>query len=85
MEINVLLFELALTFYFIAAIMGVIELFRRRKTVSKATGYLALAGFLFHSANIIARYIKGGHIPVTNLHEAASFLSWCVVLLFLFH
>jgi cytochrome c-type biogenesis protein CcsB len=85
MEINVLLFELALTFYFIAAIMGVIELFRRRKTVSKATSYLALAGFLFHSANIIARYIEGGHIPVTNLHEAASFMSWCIVLLFLFH
>jgi cytochrome c-type biogenesis protein CcsB len=85
METNVLLFELALTFYFIAAIIGVIELFRRRKTVSKATGYLALIGFFFHSANIAARYIKGGHIPVTSLHEASSFLSWCIVLLFLFH
>jgi len=30
-EINVLLFELALTFYFIAAITGIAELFRGKK------------------------------------------------------
>ena len=84
-EANVLLFELGLTFYFISAIVGVIELFRRKKTTSKATRYLAITGFLFHTANIAVRYIEGGHIPVTSLHEAASFLSWCIVVLFLFH
>jgi len=85
MEINVLFFELALTFYFLATITGVIELFRRRKAESHITRYLAIIGFLFHSANIGARYIKGGHIPIATIHEASSFFSWCVVLLFLFH
>lgn len=84
-ETNVILFELSLTFYFLSTIVGVIELFRRRKAASKATRYLAITGFLFHTANIVTRYVEGGHIPVTNLHEATSFLSWCIVVLFLFH
>lgn len=84
-ETNVILFELSLTFYFLSTIVGVIELFRRRKAASKATRYLAITGFLFHTANIVTRYVEGGHIPVTNLHEATSFFSWCIVVLFLFH
>ncbi len=85
METNVLLFELALTFYLLATIAGVIELFRRKKASSNATRYLAMAGFLFHSANIVVRYIEGGHIPITTIHEASSFFSWCILLLFFFH
>ncbi len=84
-EINILLFKLALAFYFIATISGIIELFRRKKATSKATLYFSIIGFLFHTSNIIARYIQGGHIPVTNMHEAASFFSWCIVVLFFFH
>jgi cytochrome c-type biogenesis protein CcsB len=85
MEINVLLFELALTFYLLSTITGVIELFRRRKATSNATRYLAIIGFLFHSANIVVRYIQGGHIPIMTIHEASSFFSWCILLLFFFH
>lgn len=85
METNVLLFELALTFYSLATIAGVIELFRKIKTTSKATLYLALIGFLLHTANIVVRYVQGGHLPATNLHESTSFLAWCILLLFFFH
>ncbi|GAB4539725.1 MAG: c-type cytochrome biogenesis protein CcsB [Thermodesulfovibrionia bacterium] len=85
MEINVLLFELALTFYLFSTIAGIIELLKRKRASSNATRYLAIVGFLFHSANIIARYIKGGHIPITTIHEASSFFSWCILLIFLFH
>ncbi len=85
MEINVLLFELALTFYFIATIAGIVEIFRGKKTTSRMAFYLAATGFLFHTANIIVRYVQGGHIPVTNMHEATSFFSWCVLILFFFH
>jgi cytochrome c-type biogenesis protein CcsB len=90
-ETNVLLFEFALTFYFIATIVGAIELFKSAKAVSKDTKhprailYLAMVGFLFHTANIVVRYVEGGHIPITNLHEASSFFSWCIVVLFFFH
>ena len=84
-EINVLLFELALTFYFLATIAGVIEIFRGKKSSGRLALYLAVTGFLFHTANIISRYIEGGHIPVTNMHEATSFFSWCVLILFFFY
>jgi len=84
-ELNVLFFELALTFYFLATISGIIEIFRKKKTTSRIALYLAVVGFLFHTANIITRYIQGGHLPVTNMHEAASFFSWCVLILFFFH
>ena len=84
-ETNVLLFELALTFYFLSTISGVIEIFRGKKATSKIALYLAAIGFLFHTGNIIVRYVQGGHIPVTNMHEATSFFSWCILLLFFFH
>ncbi len=84
-ETNVLLFELALTFYFLATVSGLIEIFRKKKVTSRVALYLSVAGFVFHTGNIIVRYYEGGHIPVTNMHEAASFFSWCVLLLFFFH
>lgn len=84
-ELNVLFFELALTFYFLATISGIIEIFRKKRTTSRVALYLSIVGFIFHTANIITRYIEGGHLPVTNMHEAASFFSWCVLVLFFFH
>lgn len=80
----ILLFELALTFYFAAAIVGVLEIFKGSRATSILLVVLAGCGFGLHTANIIARFVIGGHIPITNLHEAASFFSWCIVLLFFF-
>jgi cytochrome c-type biogenesis protein CcsB len=84
-ETNVLFFELALTFYFIATISGIIEIFRGKKDTSNVSLYLSLIGFIFHTANIIMRYIEGGHIPVTSMHEATSFFSWSILILFFIH
>lgn len=84
-ETNILLFELALTFYLLATISGVIEIFRGKKSSSKVSLYLSIIGFIFHTANIVVRYIEGGHIPVTSMHEATSFFSWSVLILFFIH
>ena len=81
-ETNVLFFELALTFYFIATIIGVVWFFKGVKTISKAIITSVVIGFIFHTANIIARYLEGGHLPVTNLHEASSVFAWCIIVLF---
>ena len=81
MEANVLLFELALTFYLLATIAGIVEIFKKKKGTSKAVLYLSVIGFLFHTVNIIVRYVQSGHIPVTNMHEASSFFVWCIVIL----
>ncbi|MEJ2697804.1 MAG: c-type cytochrome biogenesis protein CcsB [Candidatus Sulfobium sp.] len=81
---EVMLFEIALTFYFASAIVCVMELFKGTKTTSTIMLVLAGVGFLFHTSNIIARYVISGHIPIANLHEATSFFAWCIVLIFFF-
>jgi cytochrome c-type biogenesis protein CcsB len=85
MEANVLLFELALTFYLLATIAGIVEIFKKKKGTSRTVLILSAIGFLCHTSNIIIRYVQGGHIPVTNMHEASSFFAWCIVILFFFH
>lgn len=77
-----ILFELALTFYFAATIVGLIELFRGTKITSRIMLLLVITGFAFHTSSIIYRYVAGGHIPITNPYEATSFFSWCIVLIF---
>lgn len=75
-------FELALTFYFIATIIGILGIFQVIKNPMRIILVTAVIGFILHTTNIILRYIEGGHIPITNLHEASSFFSWCIVILF---
>lgn len=79
-----LLFEFALTCYFAATIVSVLELFKGTKTTSRIMFGLVIAGFVLHTAHILARYISSGHMPTASLHEASSFFSWCIVLLFFF-
>jgi len=79
---GVLLFELALTFYFAATIVSIAELFKGSKITSKIILFLAGTGFAIHTVTIVYRYIYAGHIPITNAHEATSFFSWCIVLIF---
>ncbi len=79
----VILFELALTFYFAATIVGVVELFRGSRATTRIMLVLAAVGFALHTANIAVSLLSG-RIPVTNMHEASSFFSWCIVLLFFF-
>jgi cytochrome c-type biogenesis protein CcsB len=81
---GVILFELALTFYFAASIVSTIELFKGTKTTQRIMFSLAGAGFVLHTVSIIYRYLTAGHIPITNFHEATSFFSWCIVLIFFF-
>jgi cytochrome c-type biogenesis protein CcsB len=80
---GVIFFELALTFYFAATIIGIIELFKGIKTAEKIMLLSVVLGFALHTVNIAYRYFVGGHIPITNPHEATSFFTWCIVLLFL--
>jgi cytochrome c-type biogenesis protein CcsB len=79
---GVILFELALTFYFASTIVAILELFRGSKITSRIILLLAGTGFGVHTVNIVYRYITAGHIPITNAHEATSFFSWCIILIF---
>ena len=81
---SILLFELSLTFYFAASIVGIVELLKGTKTTSNLILVFAVGGFALHTATIIARYAVAGHLPITSLHEASSFFAWCIVLIFFF-
>ncbi len=85
MEVNIVFFELALTFYLLATITGLIEIFKKKTSTSKIVLYLSIVGFICHTISIIVRYAQGGHIPVTNMHESASFFAWCIAILYFFH
>ncbi|MEW6003466.1 MAG: c-type cytochrome biogenesis protein CcsB [Nitrospirota bacterium] len=78
-----ILFELALTFYFAATIVSVMELIKGTKIKSMIMLSLVGLGFAIHTASIIYRYVAAGHIPITNFHESVSFFSWCIVFIFL--
>ncbi len=79
---GVKLFELAITFYLAATIVSIIEFFKGTRITSRIMLSLAGIGFAIHTVSIIYRYITAGHIPITNAHEATSFFSWCIVLIF---
>jgi len=91
----VILFELALTFYFAAVISGIVDLFRKvpAEAVSQKMSFtveekfllwLTVIGFTFHTASLLWRLVASGHMPVTNLYEAASFFAWTLVILFFY-
>lgn len=77
-------FKIALIFYFAATIIGLIEIFRESKGLTKLILILAACGFIFHTLNLIVRYYAGGYLPVAGMHQASSFFAWCVVLIFFF-
>jgi cytochrome c-type biogenesis protein CcsB len=79
-----ILFELALTFYFAATIISIVDIFKGGKESSRLMLFATGAGFIIHSVSIIYRYIAAGHLPITSMHEASSFFAWCIVLIFFF-
>jgi len=79
---SVLPFELALTFYFAAVIVGGVELVRGNKITARLMHIIIGIGFLNHTFAIVYRYAVGDHLPITTPHEAASFFAWCTVLLY---
>ncbi|MBF0316994.1 MAG: c-type cytochrome biogenesis protein CcsB [Nitrospirae bacterium] len=75
-------FELALSCYFTAAILGIVELAVGKASVSRAMKVLIALGFVLHTVNVFLRYVVGGHMPIASMHEATSFLTWSIVLIF---
>ncbi len=71
-----------MTSYFIATILSVLDLIKASKAASKGIAIFALVGFIVHTLNVVLRLIASGHLPTASLHEAASFFTWSIVLIF---
>ncbi len=74
------LFTIAFVLYVCALLVYSAALFAAREKWLKVGLILAAAGFLFHTAALIARTVTSGHAPFTNMYESLSFLSWAIVL-----
>jgi len=59
-------------------------LFFQRTVLQRTAFGLMLAGFVLHSASLVACGIRAGNVPVNNLHETLSVTAWAITLVFVF-
>lgn len=57
-------------------------LLRRSERLSRVSLVFTGLGFLSHTIALITRMMAAGHVPLTSSHEALSFFSWGLVLVF---
>ena len=81
---NTLFFKIVLAFYLAGTFFYLLYLFRQRPRISKIATIILSSGFVFHTISLILRHFEAGYIPITNLHEAPSFLAWAIVGIYLF-
>lgn len=70
-----LLFQGALFAYIAATAAYLVYFGLQKKEIRTAARLLILAAALIHTGYLVARYLKAGHTPLTNNHEAVSFFA----------
>lgn len=76
-------FIATLTLYFAGTVLFLTYLLRRSETLSKVSLMVTGVGFLAHTVALISHMATVGHVPLTSFHEALSFFSWALVVVFL--
>lgn len=74
---------IALCLYLTATLFYLLSLMTGRKGLERLGPVSLLAGFAVHFISLVLRYFEAGYTPITNLHEALSFLSLCIAGFFL--
>ncbi len=80
---DIVLFYITIVFYALATLGYLSFLAWMKKPLWKISRALLIAGFLVHTASILARYMETGYTPVTNRYEAQIFFSWLLVAIYL--
>jgi len=81
---NTLFFKIVLVFYLVGTFIYLWYLIKQKPIVSRSATLILSSGFVFHTTSLILRYFESGYTPITNLHEAPSFLAWTIVGVYLF-
>src|SRR5258706_12895784 len=76
-------FLLTLIFYAFGALQVLAQALMGRRLRTSLTVIAILLGFAFHTAGLSQRWTEAGHFPAVGLHDAASFVAWTNVLVFL--
>lgn len=79
----VLFLMATMVLYLLGTALFLAYLLRRSEALSKVSLVIAGIGFLSHTAALLTRMMEAGHVPLASLHEAMSFFSWTLVLVFL--
>ena len=77
MSPNVTLYS-ALAFYAVGTLLALGSLFTRERRTQHAALVLMIGGFVCHTIWIGTICARTHHPPLTNLPEAASFVSWTI-------
>ncbi|MBM4122655.1 MAG: c-type cytochrome biogenesis protein CcsB [Nitrospira sp.] len=76
-------FMATLVLYLIGTGFFLAYLLRRSEALSKVSLAITGIGFLAHTVALLTRMMEAGHVPLASFHEAMSFFSWTLVLVFL--
>ena len=76
-------FHITAVVYLVATFIYTAYLIARKDNLLTAAQGVLVAGFAFHTATIVTRWVAAGRTPATSLHESLSFFSWITVALFL--
>ncbi len=78
-----ILIILTIGFYMLSSAAYFAYFFYQKNHLQRTGYYIIAAGFLVHLATIGMGFVKSGHFPVSNLHEALSLSAWSVAGVFL--
>ena len=76
-------FMLTMGLYFASTVCYLAYLLRRAETLSKVSLGITAVGFATHTAALAARMADAGQTQLPTFHEALSFFSWMLILVFL--
>lgn len=74
----------SLCLYLISTLIYLLFLITGKNRLGRPAHLSLMGGFLLHFVSLGLHYIQAGYTPVTNLHEALSFLSLCIAGFFLY-
>ncbi|MBI3603208.1 MAG: cytochrome c biogenesis protein CcsA [Nitrospirae bacterium] len=79
----VVFFMATMVLYLVGTAFFLAYLLRRSEALSKVSLIVTGIGFLAHTIALLTKMMGADHAPLTSVHEAMSFFSWALVLVFL--
>ena len=83
MNLSLTLFRLTTTLYLVGTIAYALYLFVPKKWAYRTASISLLVGFVLHTGSFTSRISSVGFPPVTNMHDAMSFMAWAVIGIYL--
>jgi cytochrome c-type biogenesis protein CcsB len=77
------LFMTTMVLYLASTGLSLVYLLRRSEALPRVVLAVTGLGFIAHTVALVSRTVALSQVPMTSFHEALSFFSWALVLVFL--